>query len=160
MTDEEFAAAKARILSPPPPGASFPRGIRRQSSHTFCGLPWWAVAVGPDLASGELRGHARGIFAVGDIATGWLACGGLARGFVAIGGFAIGWLALGGCALGGMAIGGAALGGVAIGGGACGYYALGGAAAGAHTISAGHQDPAALDFFKDFFPWIPRGPHR
>ena len=40
---------------------------------------------------------------------------------------------------------------IAIGGGACGYYALGGGAIGAHTISATHQDPAALDFFKQYF---------
>ena len=90
------------------------------------GLPLWAIAIGPDWERGEMRGHARGIFALGDIATGWFAFGGLARGFFAFGGLAIGLFAFGGAAIGGLAIG-------------------------AHTISATHQDPAALDFFKQYF---------
>ncbi len=136
-----------------------PRGIRFRSSFTFADLPLVAVAAGPDLERGELRGHAKGIIAVGDIATGVIAMGGLARGVVAIGGLAIGGVSLGGlslgvvAAVGGLAIGsvafgGGAIGGVAIGGGAAGYYACGGGAAGTYVVSPSMRDPEAQDFFR------------
>ncbi len=163
LSAEEFAKAKGRLLAQP--GMPALRGIRRQSARKVFGLPLWAIAIGPDWERGEFRGHARGIFALGDIATGWFACGGLARGLVAVGGLAIGLVALGGGAIGvlvavgggaigGVALGGGAVGGVAIGGGACGYYAFGGGAAGVHTVSALHQDPVALEFFERYFPWV------
>jgi len=165
LSDEEFAKAKSQLLSAPELSSVPVKGIRRQSSHTFCGLPLWAIAIGPDLERGEMRGHARAVFAVGDMATGWLACGGLARGIVAVGGLAIGLVALGGgavgvlfalggAAIGGMAFGGGAIGAIAIGGGACGYYAFGGGAVGVHTVSGLHQDPEAVSFFQHYFPWL------
>ena len=86
------------------------QGVRRQSSATLFGLPLWAVAVGPDPEKGEVRGHARGIIAVGDIATGWLAIGGMARGLIAVGGLAIGGLSLGGVSLGILSLAGLAFG--------------------------------------------------
>src|SRR6266487_6147602 len=170
LSDEEFAKAKNRLLSVPPLSSVPFKGIRRQSSRIVCGLPLWAIAIGPDLERGEMRGHARGIFALGDMATGWFAFGGLARGFFAFGGLAIGLfsfggaaigivLAIGGAAIGGLAIGGGAVGGVAIGGGACGYYAFGGGAVGVHTVSPLRQDPAALDFFRQHFPWLTKLVH-
>jgi hypothetical protein len=146
LTAEEFAAAKTRLLSASRPSGFPVRSLRRQSSATFAGLPLWEIALGPDPDRGELRGHARAIFAVGDMATGWFAFGGLARGLIAVGGLAIGVVALGGGAIGGLALGGGAMGFIAAGGGAFGYYAFGAAAAGAHTLSAMHQDPEALDF--------------
>jgi hypothetical protein len=163
LSDEEFTKAKSRLLSAPElSGVPF-KSIRRQSAHTFCGLPLWAIAIGPDLERGEMRGHARAIFAVGDMATGWFAFGGLARGIFAFGGLAIGLVAfgglafgvlaaIGGLAIGGIAFGGGAIGGIAIGGGACGYYALGGGAVGVHTVSGLHQDPEAVRFFQQHFP--------
>src|SRR5213078_786815 len=160
LTAEEFARAKSQLLSTPA-FSKFPvKGIRRESPRKFFGLPLWAIAIGPDWERGEMRGHARGIFALGDMATGWFAFGGLARGFFAFGGLAIGLFAFGGAALGGLAIGGGAVGGVAIGGGACGYYAFGGGAVGVHTVSPLHQDPAALDFFRQYFPWLTKLVHR
>lgn len=84
--------------------------VRKQSATTLFGLPLWAVACGPDPEKGEIRGHARGIIAIGDIATGFLAIGGLARGLIAIGGLALGCLSLGGCTLGIFSLGGLALG--------------------------------------------------
>src|SRR5438093_6525355 len=165
LTAEEFARAKSQLLSTPA-FSKFPvKGIRRESPRKFFGLPLWAIAIGPDWERGEMRGHARGIFALGDIATGWFACGGFARGLFAIGGGAVGVIALGGgavgilfalggAAVGAIAFGGAALGVVAVGGGACGYYALGGGAVGVHIISAMHQDPAARDFFQEYFLWL------
>ena len=145
LTAEEFARAKGQLLSTPA-FSKFPvKGIRRESPRKFFGLPLWAIAIGPDWEHGEMRGHARGIFALGDIATGWFAFGGLARGLFAFGG---------------LAISGGAVGGVAIGGGACGYYAFGGGAVGVHTVSPLHRDPAALDFFRQYFPWLSKLVHR
>ena len=139
------------------------RGIRKRSSRYFWGLPLYDIAMGPDPEKGELRGHARGIIAVGDLATGVLAVGGLARGIIAVGGLALGLLAsvggvcvgalaLGGLAVGGIAVGGAAVGVVAIGGGAAGYYALGGSAFGEHVIDGMRQDPEAVRFFREWLP--------
>ncbi len=121
------------------------RTIRRTSEREFLGLPWLAIAVGPDAARGERRGHARGVVAIGDVATGVIAIGGIARGVIALGG-----LAFGGGALGGIAIGGGALGIVAIGGAAAGHYASGGAALGTYTMSPLGQDPEAVRFFGSF----------
>lgn len=165
LTSEEFTKAKSQLL-----GAQrfsgFPfRGIRRESSTRLFGLPLWAIALGPNWDRGEMRGHARAIFALGDMATGLFAFGGLARGLFAVGGLAIGLfafgggavgvlLAVGGGALGGVALGGAAIGLIAIGGAACGYYALGGAAFGVHTVSALHQDPQAVSLFRQYFSWL------
>ena len=171
LTAEEFTKTKNQLLSTPVFSTFSAKGIRRESPRRFFGLPLWAIAIGPDWERGEMRGHARGIFALGDTATGWLAFGGLARGLFAFGGLAIGLfafggaaigilVAVGGAAIGGFAIGGGAVGGVAIGGGACGYYAFGGGAIGVHTISATHQDPAALDFFRQHFPWLTKGIYR
>ncbi|MGO8751978.1 MAG: hypothetical protein ACLQNE_39050 [Thermoguttaceae bacterium] len=149
------------------------RGIRKQAVRSLWGLPLYDIAIGPDPEKGEQRGHARGVLAIGDIATGVLALGGMARGVIALGGVALGIVALGGCsvgiflALGGLAVagvavgglavgvvavGGAALGVVAIGGGAAGYYACGGGAVGKFVISATERSPEAIDFFA---PWIP-----
>jgi hypothetical protein len=135
------------------------RGIRKRASWGIAGLPAYDIALGPDPAQGELRGHARGIVAIGDVAAGVVALGGLARGFVALGGVAAGLVsfgglsigllgAIGGLAIGGLALGGAAVGGVAVGGGAAGYYACAGGAVGAHVIDATHRDPEAEEFLR------------
>lgn len=146
-------------------------GRRYRSSTTVFGLPLLDIALGPH--DDERIGRARGIIAIGDIATGWfalggmafggVACGGLAAGLVAFGGLALGLLALGGLAIGGGALGGGAVGGVAVGGGAvayvaqgggaCGVYARGGDAWGVHVIGATRNDPAAVAFF-DRYAWL------
>jgi hypothetical protein len=146
------------------------RGVRKRAAWGIWGLPFYDIAFGPDPGRGESRGHAKGIFAVGDIATGVVAVGGLARGAIAVGGLAVGVIglgglcvaavlaigglalgpaALGGGAIGGVAIGGGAVGGVAIGGGAYGYYACGGGAGGRHVVAPGHRDPEAVEFLRD-----------
>jgi hypothetical protein len=131
--------------------------IRRESALRLAGLPLWSVAIGPDLAKGEARGHARGIFAVGDMATGVLAAGGLARGVVAFGGLAIGLASFGGLGLGLIvALGGGAAGAVAVGGGAAGLYAMGGGAVGTYVLSPTQCDADALDFFRRAFEWWPQ----
>jgi len=137
------------------------RGMRKRASWGIGDIPFYDIAIGPDPEHGEFRGHAKGIIAVGDMATGVLALGGLARGVVAIGGLAVGLvslgglsvgilLAVGGLAIGGAALGGAAVGGVAIGGGAAGYYACGGGAFGEHVVDARRRDPEAEEFFSRY----------
>ena len=125
--------------------------IRWTSSATLLEYPLVSIALGPDPSKSELRGHARAIIAIGDIATGVIAPGGVARAAVALGGLAIGGIVLGGCgigilalaglALGCLAMGGLAIGYAAIGGLAVGYYAMGGAAFGQFVIGPLHQDP-------------------
>jgi hypothetical protein len=60
-----------------------------------------AIALGPDSERRQVRSHARGVIAIGDIATGVVAIGGLAAGGLAVGGVAVGGLAAGYYALGG-----------------------------------------------------------
>jgi len=134
------------------------RVVRYRSAAQFGGLPLIAVATGPDPAKGETRGHARGIVAIGDIATGIVAVGGLARGLAAFGGVALGVVAFGGAsigalaavgglAIGSIAFGGGAIGWTAVGGGAVGIYACGGSAFGEHVIDAKRRDPEATVHF-------------
>lgn len=159
LTGEEFEQAKRNLLAAPRPV-----GVRRQSKTMIAGLPLWAIATGPDPNTGQMRGHAKAIIAIGDTATGVVALGGFARGLIAFGGLAAGVisagglaiglaLAAGGAAIGGVAIGGGAAGGVAIGGGAIGRYAMGGAAAGGHVISAERCDAEAAEFFTRNSAW-------
>jgi hypothetical protein len=142
--EAEVAALKRRGLT---------RCIRKRSATIICGAPLYDIALGPDLERGETCGHARGVIAIGDIATGIVAFGGLARGLVAFGDLAMGGITFGGCFAGlFLAIGGLAIGCIALGGGALGYYAMGAGAAGEHVISAAHRDPEAVRFFSQ---WIP-----
>jgi hypothetical protein len=136
-------------------------GVRYRSTAALGEIPLLSVAIGPDLSKGEIRGHARGVIAIGDFATGLVALGGLARGgiavggltagLVSVGGFSVGLLlAVGGFTLGSLALGGLAVGGVAVGGGAAGYYACGGGTAGVHMVSPVRRDPAAVAFFERY----------
>jgi len=147
------------------------RSRRYTSSIVLFGLPLIQIAQGP--YGNERFGKARGIIAIGDVATGWFALGGVAFGLVAIGGMSFGLVAVGGLGIGFLAVGGLALGGVAggggavgvvstgggavgyiaSGGGAVGYYARGGGAAGKHVISAMSRDPVAVEFF-DRWAWL------
>jgi hypothetical protein len=142
--------------------------VRWKSSATLLEYPLIAVAVGRDEANNEIRGHARGIIAIGDLATGVLAIGGMARGVIALGGLAIGAFSFGGggagmftlagLAIGYFAIGGVAIGHTAIGGLAVGYYALGGAAFGKFVVSPLHWDSQAVEFFSKLVPGLPLPP--
>lgn len=137
------------------------RGVRYRSPFELLGVPFVAIATGPDPGKGEMRGHARGIVAIGDMATGVLAIGGLARGIVAVGGLALGAftfggasigaaIAFGGLAIGSVAVGGGAVGWTALGGGAVGQYACGGGALGEHVIDATRADPEAVAHFERY----------
>jgi hypothetical protein len=140
-------------------------GRRYRSKATLFGLPVIDVAIGPK--DGELRGRAKGIIAIGDVATGGLAVGGITRGVVAIGGMAFGLFAVGGLsvglvsatgglAVGGLAAGGGALGYFAAGGGAIGVVAQGGGALGLYTRDARNfgRPGATVDNIFDQFDWF------
>jgi len=121
--------AEAAPVSAAP--ACCPRRCRYEykSRRTLFGLPLVHVNVGGGF------GWARGIVAIGDIATGAVAFGGVSAGLVSLGGvsaglFALGGMALGGVAAGGLAVGLAAFGAVAIGELAVGASAIGRFAAG------------------------------
>ncbi len=52
---------------------------RKRSSLRVWGVPLYDIALGPDPEKGELHGQARGVFACGDRATGFIAVGSYAR---------------------------------------------------------------------------------
>lgn len=145
-------------------------GVRKRSAREFLGLPLYDCAMGPDPARGEARGHAKGVVAVGDIATGIFAFGGWARGLFAFGGVATGVCAFGGVSLGllsalggaalsaGLAIGGAAAGSIAVGGAAAGHYAVGGGTYGTYVASPLRTDPEVVELFEAFGIDPPRQP--
>lgn len=158
-------------------GPTFGVGRRYTSPVVVFGLPLLQIALGPH--DDERMGRARGIIAIGDVATGWLAIGGFARGIIAIGGFALGLvsiggfslgllLAAGGFAVGGLAVGGGAMGGLAMGGGAAGfvaqggaavgYYANGGGAWGVHVQGPSRSDPEAVRVFERLNELLGGGP--
>jgi hypothetical protein len=128
-------------------------GYEYRSSISIGSWPLIHVCAGIDPVTMRPR-VAKGVIAIGNMAIGGIAIGGLACGLVTLGGASFGLLfALGGAAIGlGISIGGFAVGSVAIGGAAVGLmYAVGGAAFGPATISARHCDPAAVDFFRQWF---------
>lgn len=133
------------------PGMAATQSRRYTSEATIFGMPVVCVALGPDPSRDEIRGHAKGLIAVGDVATGGIAVGGMATGVVAVGGVAIGGAAFGGLGLGifsglggvatgllvhgGVAIGGLSYGGVAIGAAAHGGVAIGYATTGGVQVT-------------------------
>ena len=112
-------------------GPAFRGGKRYRSSIVIFGLPLVHVALGPH--EDEQRGRAKGIIAIGDIATGCLA-------------------------IGGVATGGGAVGFVAQGGGALGYYAEGGGAYGKFISAPYRVDPPAKRFFAEWNRRVGAGP--
>lgn len=123
------------------------RSIRYTSRMRLFGYPLVAVACGSDFSRNESRGHARGIIAVGDVATGVIAIGGLARGLIAVGGVAAGVVTVAGVGFGLLVIAGVAIAQTAFGGVAIGHYVKGGAAVGCHTVSAARVDHSAAVWF-------------
>lgn len=147
-------------------------GYRFRSKARLFGFPVVDVARGP--WGRETTGRAKGLIAIGDVATGVIAIGGIARGLCALGGLAIGGIAvggmsvgvlgLGGCALAAFAMGGAAIGLFSSGGGALGAVAQGGAAAGyiarggsvkaAYEVTGAPTDAAHATAMFDAFSWF------
>ena len=150
--EAEIGALRERTLLPP-------LGIRRRATWSIANLPLYEISLGSDPGRRQLRGHARGIIAIGDVASGVVAIGGYARGVIAIGGLAAGLVsfgglsvgllsAFGGLSIGAFALGGASVGGVAVGGSAAGYYACGAASTGMHVVSATERSTAAGALFR------------
>jgi len=102
------------------------RAMEYRSEQVWGDLPVVHVSVGGRRADGRYRlGRARGIIALGDVATGLVAIGGVAIGLFSVGGVAIGLVALGGVAVGLVAVGAVSIGLVAIGAVAMGLTAVG-----------------------------------
>lgn len=128
-------------------------GFEYRSPATLAGLPLVHICAGLDPTTMRPR-VAKGVIAIGNIAVGVVAIAGLSCGLVTVGGLSLGLLfALGGAAVGfGLSIGGAAIGSIAIGGAAFGFaYALGGFAVGGAIVDGSRCDPAALEFFRQWF---------
>jgi hypothetical protein len=138
------------------------------TSHRRVGAwPLVHVTFGRNPVTGR-RKIAVGIVAIGRIALGFLPIGQLAIGLIPIGQlsigliFALGQAAFAPVAVGQLAVtiffglGQIAVGYVAIGQLAAGYYALGQLAVGVHVYSSTVQDPAAVEFFRQFLPWLGR----
>lgn len=121
-------------------------GYEFKSQATLFGLPLVHINLSHGAHPAGRPRRAKGIIAIGDIATGGVALGGIAAGVVAVGGVGIGLLSLGGVALGlFFALGGCAIGQLAIGGCALGVHAIGGAAVGLQVAVGGVANaPAAI----------------
>ena len=107
--------------------------VRNRSAIRILGMPLWSIAIGANHRKGEMFGHAKGFFAIGDVATGVFALGGTSIGVFSVGGISLGGFTLGGVSVGlGFAMGGiaVALAGFAFGGVAVGLAAYGGVAVG------------------------------
>lgn len=108
----------------------YPWRYEYKSPRTLFGLPLVHINVGHGLR------WARGIFAVGNLATGIVALGGFSAGVLSLGGIAAGALTFGGIALGGAAIGGLAVGVLALGGVSLGVLSIGACAIGRYAAGA------------------------
>ncbi len=113
-----------------------------KSKRTLFGLPLVHVNFGHDSR------WARGIVAIGNVATGFVALGGVAFGLLTLGGVSIGLLlalgalsvgavSIGGVSLGLLAWGGIVMGWLSVGGVSLGVYAAGGAAVGSQVAVGG-----------------------
>lgn len=156
--DAEPEAGHARTGEEAPPVKEihyipYPWHYEYKSRRTLFGLPLIHVNIGRWIP-GQKYCRAKGIIAVGNIASGILSLGGIASGIFSLGGISAGifsfgglsvglLLALGGFSVGTVAVGGLALGIFAVGGGAFGVYALGGVAV-AQKIAAGGAAQAVI----------------
>lgn len=117
------------------------------SSAKVFGLPLLMISQGPDPTRNEERGHARGVIAIGDVATGIIAVGGIARGLIAVGGVGFGLITVAGIGFGAIVIAGVAVAQSAFGGVAVGQYAKGGVAIGVYAIDSKRVDEKAATWF-------------
>ena len=129
-------------------------GFEYRSVAAIGDWPLLHICAGMDPVTMRPR-VAKGVIAIGNIAIGGVAVGGVACGLVTCAGASLGLLvAVGGAAIGaGLSIGGLAVGSVAIGGLAIGFrYAVGGGAFGPAVVDGLRCDPAAVEFFRRWFP--------
>ncbi len=144
--------------------------VRVRSSGGIGRIPWVDIAVGPDTETGQARGVARGIVAIGDTAWGAFAYGDSARGIVAlgkssygvlsvgvrtmglvsVGAFGVGFVSLSALSVGLIVFGGVCAGWIAVGGIAFGGYAFGALPEGQHVVGIGRRDPEAVELFSSW----------
>lgn len=107
---------------------AWPWHYEYKSKRTLFGLPLVHVNT-------SYRGltRAKGILAVGNVATGVVAVGGFSVGLVSVGGLSLGLLSLAGFALGAVAVGAITVGLAAVGGISYGLLAMGGVALGQYA---------------------------
>lgn len=113
-------------------------GFEYRSKRTLLGLPLVHVNVGQGTR------WARGIIAVGNLATGLVSLGGISVGLVALGGLSLGLLSLGAVVFGLFCWGGVALGLLSVGGVAIGQYAFGGVVLGGKLAVGGVAASASV----------------
>ena len=110
--------------------------IEYKSARTLRGLPLVHINLGP----GKRR--ARGVLAVGNVATGLVSVGFVARGGLSLGILSLGVLSIGPLAVGLLAVGALALGVASVGAVAIGLFAVGGCAVASHVaigdVARGH----------------------
>jgi len=100
-----------------------------KSKRTFHGLPLVHVKLGPGIT------RAKGVVAIGTVATGVVSLGALSFGLLSLGAISFGLIALGALAIGLLiALGSIAIGTLAFGGIAIGIIAMGGLAVGQYSI--------------------------
>lgn len=104
------------------------RHYEYKSKRTVKGMPLVHINLGYGMY------HARGILAIGNIATGLIAIGAVSAGLISLGAVSLGLLTLAALSVGILSIGAIAVGLFAIGGFAVGYLALGGLAVGTYSI--------------------------
>ena len=113
-------------------------GFEYRSKRTLLGLPLVHINVG------QGNRWARGIVAIGNLATGLVSLGGISVGLVALGGLSLGLLSLGAVVFGLLCWGGVALGLLSVGGVAIGQYAFGGVALGSKLAAGGVAASASV----------------
>ena len=110
--------------------------IEYKSARTLRGLPLVHINLGP----GKRR--ARGVLAIGNVATGLMSVGFVARGGLSLGILSLGVLSIGPLAVGLLAVGALALGVASVGAVAIGLFAVGGCAVASHVaigdVARGH----------------------
>lgn len=143
-----LVAGREPVTTAPPPSTTvihnnyYGHCFEYKSRRTLFGLPLVHINYGFGFR------RAKGIIALGNVATGVVAVGGLSFGLfslggaslgllLSLGGLSVGCIALGGMALGLMAWGGIAIGTLAVGGLSWGTYAVGGAAIGSKVALGG-----------------------
>lgn len=109
-----------------------------KSKKTLFGLPLIHINIGNKMYKAKgiiaIGNIATGVLSLGMIAVGLLAIGGISLGIFAVAGIAAGLLAISGIGIGGFVVSGIALGIVAIGGISVGILSIGGMAFGVYTI--------------------------
>lgn len=121
-----------------------------KSRRTFRGLPLVHINIGRGIfkAKGVLAVGtiASGLISIGLVCTGLISLGMLSLGLISFGAISLGLLlSVGGISVGALAIGGLAIGILAIGGCAIGMYSMGGCAIAAKIAAGGYaQAPIAI----------------